>query len=190
MLAPGVLLADGHVVGARVELVLGHGARPELVLGAGRDVVEDEAAEHAVHVLEERVAVVVRVYQVGVDHTRVHGHRGDVWVAPRQLAREQDVRELGLAIPRPGRGRRQVVVLEVDSHVRGHLVAHRRHVDDPHVRAWLLRRLLERREEELGQEEMPDVIRAQLDLVPFLRRPDGHGHDTGVVEQKVQTVRL
>ena len=130
----------------------------------------------------------IRRHAAGMDRDR-----GDGRMPLGQLAREQDVGQLALPVPRPG-----AVVVHVGLDgvgeeagvARRELVAYACEVDDSDVGILVWggggAGGLEGWEEELGQEEVAHVVGAELDFIAVFCQRRGLGHDAGVVHQDVE----
>lgn len=190
--AKRALASHRHVISPALQLLLGHRSTPELIEGTRLHVWQHESTR-GVHDEEPQLVEPVRLHgrvQVRDDDSWMQGHRLDARVATRQLLREQDVVELREPVTAPG-----VVLFQLrrfgDEDPRGGaIVARGRDVDDPHIRVGLRRRLLQRWEQQPGQQEVAHVVGAELDLVAFLGGSHRGGHDAGVVDQDVQPLGL
>ena len=98
-----------------------------------------------------------------------------------QLAREEEVGELG-----PTVGELRVVPLRGVALEHGALTAVVR--DRGHGRDPRRRRRQQVRHEQPGEREVPEVVRAELQLEAVLRRAVRRGHQPGVVDQHVDRV--
>ena len=116
------------------------------------------------------------------DGTRVHrGDRDSQGTEPSlQRHREQHVRRLGLAIGLPFVVGTTHIVDVIEIHIR-EFVASRSQVDDP------CRRTLEqRRYEQAGEQEMPEVAGRELHLVAFSGARERTRHHARIVDQHVE----
>ena len=111
------------------------------------------------------------------------GHGCDGRVLLSQHAAEEDVREFGLAVARPG-----VVVGHVgfasfghESGFGGEFVAFGGEVDDADVGVGLCGGFFQGGEEELGEEGVADVVGAELGFVAVFGEAGGLGHYAGRV---------
>ena len=112
----------------------------------------------------------------------------DLRVPLAQALCEQNVRQLRIPITRPGPRREQPRLVRDDARLCK-VVALRRQVHDPRV-AVLLGRGLEGGEQQLGQQRVAHVVRAELDLVALVGLAGRRGHDAGIVDEDVEAGRL
>lgn len=114
--------------------------------------------------------------------------RCNLRISLRKLAGEKHVRKLRLPITPPRPLLLQGCLVKYDSPVRRCHFPYTRHVNDAHVGAWLRGCLEEHREKQLGQQRVPDVIGAELDLIALLSEAVRCHHDAGIVDQYVEAL--
>ena len=132
------------------------------------------------------------VVQIRDDDARVDGQASEGGVSCGELAREEYVGQFGLAVALGGEFLLQLGLLEDDAARGRHPVAHAGDVDDADVAVsflllLLVRRLQQCREQQLGQERMPHMVRPELQLVPFLGEAVRCHHHARVVDQDIET---
>lgn len=136
--------------------------------------------------------------QIAVDSTRMDRHRKNIRVSARELRGEEDIRRLGGAIAMPGTrrqkgGRRgQLRKCYWADNMGGGC---QREDTDIWSRISiastdLVDGLLQRREQELRQQMMADMVGAQLHLKSFLGLGGRIAHGPGIENQEVQPVTL
>ena len=129
------------------------------------------------------------IHEIRAHHARMDRRQRKLRVLARHLARPQNDRQLALPVATVSPQALGVGAQGVEQHafLGGVDVTVRREGDDAHVSVRDRSRLFEDGKQQFREESVPDVVRAELQLVAVTRQARRGGHDAGVQHEDVET---